>query len=221
MGLGLGDPVPDGTTLANFRKRMQSVGLQAKLLAELEATLQAEGLLAKKGTLVDATFIQSARRKSDPDQAVGHKGKGYSASVAVDASTKLVRRVATTDASVHDSKTLAAVLPGDPGKVYADLGYWGEPCRAAIRQVGGIPCIPHKRTRGKNLIPWQAGVNAVLAKTRSRVEHVFARWKTGFKLRNSRYAGLGKVNAYLHGIALAYNFQRLGFLFRRRALAWG
>ena len=132
----------------------------------------------------------------------------------MDRQTKLISKVHTMAASVHGSQSLAAVLPQEPGKVYPDLGDWGKPCEKTILGKAGLPCIAYKKPKDQALQPWQQGVNRVLSGIRSRVEHVFARWKAHFKLVNSRYAGLQKVNTYLKGLALAYNFQRLGFLSR-------
>ena len=129
---------------------------------------------------------------------------------------KLIRTVVTTDASVHDSKSLKETLPNNPGNTYADLGYWGNPCKKAITEAGGIPCIPYKKPKGKELEPWQKGLNTILSKIRSGVEHVFARWKIDFKMRNSRYSGQKKVHAFHCGMAVAYNFHRLGFLLRQK-----
>jgi len=216
LGLGISDRVPDSTTLEDFRHKLEAAGLQEKLLKELDALFVERGFFLKSGTLVDATFVKAARPKSDPDRRKGRKGNGYSASVSVGKKPKLIRTVETTDASVHDSQSLSATLPENPGKTYADLGYHGKPCENTIVQAGGTPCIPYKKSKGQELQPWQKGVNAILSKTRSGVEHIFARWKVDFRMRNSRYSGKVKVHAYHCGMAVAYNFHRLGFLLRRK-----
>jgi len=216
LGLGVSDSVPDASTLEDFRHKLEAGHLQERLLVALDRLFVEKGLIVSRGTLADASFVKAARPKQDPDRKNGHKGNGYSASVSVDKSAKLIRRQMTTDASVHDSQPLAAVLPEHPGKVYADLGYWGEPCRKVIVEAGGTPCIPYKKPKGKELAPWQKGINKILSKTRVRVEHVFARWETDFKLSTSRYVGLIKVNAYMCGLSVAYNLHRLGYLLRRK-----
>lgn len=222
LGLGLTDAVPDGTTLGLFRQKMQSVNLQLKLHGLICHLLEQKGLLLKQGTLVDATFVKASKPKADPDSKKGKKGKGYTVSVAVDNKTKIVRQVYVTDASVHDSQSLEAVLPAFVGdKVWVDLGYYGLTCLSAILATGAIRRMGYKKPKGKELHAWQKGLNRLLAKTRARVEHVFAGWKTRFKLTSSRYETLPKVTAYMHGVALASNLARIGFLFRHKSTVLG
>jgi transposase, IS5 family len=222
LGLGLTDAVPDGTTLGLFRQKMQSVDLQRKLHGLICNLLEQKGLLLKQGTLVDATFVKAAKPKHDPDSKTGKKGKGYSVSVAVDNKTKIVRQITVTDASVHDSQSLEAVLPAFVGsKVWVDLGYYGLKCLNAILATGAIRRMGYRKPKGEHLPGWQKGLNCLLAKTRARVEHVFAGWKLRFKLTSSRYESLPKVTAYMHGITLASNLARIGFLFRHKpAVVW-
>lgn len=223
LGLGMADPVPDGTTLALFRQKMQSVGLQEKLNETVCRLLEQKGLLLKQGTIVDATFVKGARPRHDPDSKKGKKGRGYSVSVAVDNQTKIVRKITVTDASVHDSQSLEAVLPAFTGsKVWVDLGYYGLRCLNAILATGAIRRMGYKKVKGQALPAWQKGLNKVVAKIRARVEHVFAGWKTRFRLKNSRYEGLEKVSGYMYGVALAGNLARIGYLFReKRSVVWG
>lgn len=223
LGLGVTDTVPDGTTLALFRQKMHSVGLQEKLNTLVCHLLGQKNLLVKQGTIVDATFVKAAKPKHDPDSKTGKKGRGYSVSVAMDNRTKIVRNIKVTDASVHDSQSLQAVLPEFVGsKVWVDLGYYGLSCLNTILATGAIRRMGYKKAKGKPLQPWQKGLNRLLARTRARVEHIFAGWKTRFKLNNSRYETVDKVSSYMNGVALAGNLARIGFLFRQKQqVVWG
>ena len=72
VGLGLSDAVPDETTLVRFRQRLREHGLHEQLLALVNRQLQAQGLISKTCTLVDATLLQAARRapgQRRPDEA--------------------------------------------------------------------------------------------------------------------------------------------------------
>jgi len=222
LKLGITDKIPDGTTLADFRHKMEACQLQQQLHILLDRLMQQQGLFVKAGTLVDATFIKAARPKTDPDRKTGKKGNGYSASVGVHKVKKLVRTVTVTDASVHDSQSLEAVLPENPGKVFMDLGYYGQPCKDVITAKGGTPRVGYKKPKGQELPGWKKALNKKLSRIRARVEHVFASWESRFKLKDSRYTTLAKVTGYLNGMTVAYNLARLGFLFRKqKQVVWG
>ena len=65
LGLGVNDRIPDSTTLEAFRHKLETAGLQEKLLKELDHLFSEKGFFLKSGTLVDATFVKAARPKSD------------------------------------------------------------------------------------------------------------------------------------------------------------
>jgi len=63
-GMNLEDPIPDATTLCRFRNRLVKAGLLDKLLAKINAQIQAHGLMVMHatGAVIDATLIESAAR---------------------------------------------------------------------------------------------------------------------------------------------------------------
>ena len=54
VGLGLQDATPDHSTISRFRQALEVDGLSAPLFTELAAQLDAQGLVLKHGTLLDA-----------------------------------------------------------------------------------------------------------------------------------------------------------------------
>lgn len=86
--------VPDGDTLGRFRNLLIQNGLQEKLFAQVVELLIARGLILKKGTIVDSTFIdapsstKNREKKHDPEAHSAKKGNvwhfGYKAHVGVD-----------------------------------------------------------------------------------------------------------------------------------------
>lgn len=86
--------VPDGDTLGRFRNLLIQNGLQEKLFAQVVELLIARGLILKKGTIVDSTFIdapsstKNREKKRDPEAHSAKKGNvwhfGYKAHVGVD-----------------------------------------------------------------------------------------------------------------------------------------
>ena len=57
VDLGLEDDTPDHSTISRFRQALEVDGLSARLFTELAAQLDAQGLVLKQGTLLDATLV--------------------------------------------------------------------------------------------------------------------------------------------------------------------
>ena len=83
-GLAITDTVPDHTTICRFRNLLVERGLLEKLFAELDKQLEKAGVILKRGTMLDATVIETSaarpngedRPSSDPDaRFVRRQGK--------------------------------------------------------------------------------------------------------------------------------------------------
>ena len=194
-------------------------------MARLDTFFKEQGLLLKEGNMVDASFIQAnskpkkdIEKQSDLDAEWGHKGFGYSATVNADRKTKLIRRVNTTSERPHDSKQLPTVLVGDEKEMFGDSAYLAN--QKALGTQGITPRIIQKKSRGKKGEPApelplrDKYRNKLFAKLRAPVEHVFACWKTIFKVNRAWYRGLERVNQQVQSLALAYNLRRYGYLCR-------
>ena len=72
-GINSSDEVPDGDTIGRFRNLLTRNGLQEKIFATVVEILMKRGLILKKGTIVDSTFIESPsstknrEKKRDPE----------------------------------------------------------------------------------------------------------------------------------------------------------
>jgi IS5 family transposase len=110
----------------------------------------------KTGTLVDATVVASASRAGEEAAWSGHRSRkaihGYKAHVAADADTGLVERLDVTPGNVHDGCAGGAVVPDDPGAVYADSAYRGAAFASTVAERGGEPLVvaTHYRGRAEN-----------------------------------------------------------------------
>ena len=71
--LSLGEPIPDETTILNFRHLLQANDLAEDILAAVNKHLERKGLLLKRGSIVDATIIaapsstKNAEGERDPE----------------------------------------------------------------------------------------------------------------------------------------------------------
>ena len=113
-GLKLSEPIPDETTILNFRHLLEEYDLAEDILKQVNAHLTRKGLLLKRGSIVDATIIaapsstKNADGQRDPEMHQTKKGEqwhfGMKAHIGVDADSGLVHTVTTTAANEADVK---------------------------------------------------------------------------------------------------------------------
>lgn len=224
LGLSLADEIPDETVLVRFRKRLVKAGIADELFATVLAQVEAAGVMIKRGTLVDATIVQSARRAPPKGKAGGDtdatwtvkNGKavahGFKAHIAADEGSEIVRAIATTTGSVHDSVPADELIEKAPAKaVYADAAYCDAKRRQNLRKQGIMPRIRFN-PRGGELTARQSALNYQWAKVRAKVEHVFADWKERRTLARCRYVGLKKNALHFTLLAIAHNLRRWSVL---------
>lgn len=224
LGLPLEAASPDHTTLCRFRNRLAEAGLSEKLFAEFEHQLDQRGLLLKRGTMIDASIVETAHRPPAPDGSrpavdadaahtarEGRRGQpyGYKLHAGVDQKSRLIRRLALTPANVNDTVPADELVCGDERAVYADKGYAKRARRLWLKSLGIKPRIMHKSWGGgPPLSRWQKRHNALIAPIRAEVEGVFATLKRWMGFARVRYRGLRKNASHIHLLAMAYNMNR-------------
>jgi IS5 family transposase len=226
-GLGMEQATPDHTTLCRFRERLNAAGLGGKLLALVNAQLEAKGLMLKRGTLIDATVVEAAaampgadavgRPRVDPDAAfLARAGKsglsyGYKAHVAVDEGSLLVRSAKLTPANVAETVVADELIldTRDGGAVYADKAYDTHARRALIAALGRQDGIMHRPNKHHPLTTAQTTRNVLLSKVRGRVETIFAVLKRVYGYRRTRYFGLVRNQLQLTLLAICFNLRRM------------
>ncbi|AMK75856.1 MULTISPECIES: IS5 family transposase [Methylomonas] len=139
IGLSDAKHAPDRNSFWLFRESLKELTLTKTLFNEFNRQLDRAGLIARKGQLIDASFVKvpvqrntpdenahikagetvedwsaSQRRQKDTDARWTKKGDksyyGYKNHVNVDNAHKLVRKYTVTDARVHDSQVLNDLL---------------------------------------------------------------------------------------------------------------
>jgi len=217
-GLRLTGPLPDETTILNFRHLLEEHGLGEALFAEINAHLQARGHRLKRGTIVDASIIdapsstKNEEGKRDPERRQVKKGNqwyfGMKAHIGVDAESGLAHSLETTSANVSDVATAHALLHGGEDRVWGDSGYQGVGQREENRDKAVDWQVAMKR--GKRRLLDQSGPEEAAehrkGSVRAKVEHPFLYVKRHFGYRKVRYRGLAKNT---QRIALLLGFSNL------------
>ena len=215
VGLDAGeDNLPDESTILRFRHLLEAHDLSLQILATVNATLAAKGLLLKSGTVVDATLIaapsltKNSSGERDPEMHQTKKGNqwhfGMKAHIGVDADSGLVHTVVGTAANVNDVTQAHALVHGAETDVFADAGYQGVGKRAETQDIKThwhVAMRPGKRKLLDKSTPMgaiQDQLERAKARIRAKVEHPFRVIKRQFGHMKVRYRGLAKNTAQLH-----------------------
>ncbi|WP_175854930.1 IS5 family transposase [Burkholderia anthina] len=215
VGLDAGeDNLPDESTILRFRHLLEAHSLSLQILATVNATLAAKGLLLKSGTVVDATLIaapsstKNSSGERDPEMHQTKKGNqwhfGMKAHIGVDADSGLVHTVVGTAANVNDVTQAHALVHGEEADVFADAGYQGVGKRDETQDIAvhwHVAMRPGKRKVLDKSTPMgaiQDQLEQVKASIRAKVEHPFRVIKRQFGHVKVRYRGLAKNTAQLH-----------------------
>jgi len=213
VGLKLTGPLPDETTILNFRHLLEKHNLGQGLLEEINAHLESQGLKLREGTIVDATIIEAPsstknrNQERDPEMHQTRKGNqwhfGMKAHIGVDSETGIVHSMSTTAANAHDVTETRHLLHGGETVVWGDAGYQGVHRREENLELEVEWRVAMRPGRRRKLEPDSAValVEKAKASVRAKVEHPFQRLKRQFGYWKVRYRGLAK------------NTERLALLF--------
>ncbi len=135
---------------------------------------------------------------------------GYKNHAKVDAKSKFINTYRVTDASVHDSQALDALLneKDKAQPLYADSAYTGEDQENVITQYKMKNEVHEKGYRNRPLTEVQNANNKIKSKTRVRVEHVFGFMEQSMNGLYLRCVGLVRATGIIGLINLTYNLFR-------------
>lgn len=213
--LGFPDPIPDSRTVWLFRDRMEKTGKDKQVWAELQRQLDAKGLTVKRGTIQDATFIESdpgspkkprgeeAKTRRSRDGTWAKKGNeihfGYKLHQKTDIDYCLIREIETSTASLHDSQVDLSI----EGKVVIrDRGYFGVRAR-------GVDFTMKRRTTDKPLDALDKERNRLISILRSPGERPHAVIKRVFGAGRVLVTTVQRVNVKMMVTAFAFNLYQL------------
>lgn len=220
VGLSFTDKTPDETTFVKFRARLRDAGLHDVIFDAVVEHIEAQGLLVREGTMVDATIIEAPRGRPRPDGTTtrdqdasftakhGVPHHGYKGHIAADLSG-IVTDYRFGTAKEHDSKHIDDLTMNEEKLVLADSAYSKEERRRELRSRGVIDGIVYKRQRGQEeLHEHQERWNSLVAPLRARVEHPTGMMKQQLGYRKVRYRGMER-NAFDFALTMtACNIKR-------------
>lgn len=202
VGIPFNQEIPDFTTLWYFKEALIEHRLMDKLFSSINRQMELHGLILKKGTLADATIIESSgpplsdkkreELESAPSPQVDTEAKstqkngkmyfGYKGHIGVDVESKLIRKRKFTPANVHDSQVLERLVSGDEKSLWADKAYANDKLKRAARFVGLYYGILDRSRRGQALSGKQRHRNKQKSSVRASVEHPFAFMRNKLKM---------------------------------------
>jgi transposase, IS5 family len=222
--LDANEPAPDETTICRFRQRLIACQLHEQLLELLNRQLEARGYIVKRTTLVDATIVESSRKRPEVEAAANgtapdadasytcnnHRSfYGYKAHISSDLEHNLIRTALISTASVQDGHMFERVAPEDTGKIYADKIYDTKKVKAWMRERRIHNCILKKGAIHIKLSARDHERNHKKGLVRRNIERIFGNLKQWQGYRRVRYLGLAKNQLELTLKAVAYNLKRM------------
>ena len=202
LGFGLGDQVPDKNTIWLYEDKLSKSEVGKAIFDQFFKEILQKGYVTRAGSIVDASFIEAPKRKNtkeqretlkkgeipeewvdeehpqkliqrDTDATWTKKGNeshfGYKDTVKVDSDSKLITDFAVTTASTNDAKAAEGIFDENDKVAYGDSAYPNMELPEGVENQ-----ISEKAQRGHPLTEEQRLNNHRKAKTRCRVEHVFA-----------------------------------------------
>lgn len=225
-GFGLSDGTPDETTICRFRAALAEADLLEACFVEVNRQLEAQGLVLKKGTLLDASIVaaqhkppsrQAGMGASDPREPgadwASKNGKsffGYKLHIGIDEGSGIVRRALFTPARTADSAVADALVSGDERAVYADRAYDMKARRQRLRAAGIRDRLMHRANKHHPKLPrWMERRNQLIARRRAPVEAVFSAMKRLYGKARARCHSLKRNAADFLAFLTIFNLRRV------------
>ncbi len=229
VGLSLHDPTPDHTTLWRFRQELAQDGLVDRVFGEINRQLEAQNLILKRGTLIDASLVAAhanpprkprgepaeapAKPSADRDARWGRKGKksvfGYKIHIGADIDHTLIRRFDLTNGSVTDTEPADGLICGDEKAVYGDQAYYTHARHARLTEARIKDRLMHRPNKHHpELPPRQKRRNRMIGRIRAAVERPFAVFKERYGMRRMRFYTLVRNRVHVALACCCYNLRR-------------
>ncbi|MEM6614778.1 MAG: IS5 family transposase [Cyanobacteria bacterium P01_C01_bin.72] len=138
---------------------------------------------------------------------------GYKNHINIDVDYGFIRRYEVTDAAVHDSQVLGALLDNEnQGEgLWGDSAYRSSLIESVLEILKFLSHINERAYRNRPLTEKQIESNRQRSKVRAKVEHVFGHWVNSMGGKLMRSIGQQSVKATIGLKNLVYNLKRYVF----------
>jgi transposase, IS5 family len=239
LGVGLSETLPDHSSLWRFREAL-GPDTSERVFAEIGRQIEAQGFVLKQSTLIDASLVPAAvnapkkpvgplpadrdgrpasklvRSPLDPDagwtKKEGRYYFGYKVHVAMDETSRIVRRVLFTAANVNESGPADRLICGDEKMVLADKAYDSRERRALLHELGIENGIMRRGHPSRPLTRAETRCNNRIGRRRGAIEPIFSLFKNVYGLARARYRGLARNATAVLLAAAAMNLKRVAAL---------
>lgn len=239
LGLGLSEALPDHSTLWRFREAL-GPKLAERIFAEIGAQIERSGFVLKQGTLIDASLVPAAvnppkkpdeppgldehgrpasklvKSELDPDAGWTKKsGKhffGYKLHVAMDQTSRIIRRLLVTSANVNESGPADSLICGDEAIVLADKAYDSHSRTRWLKELGIANGIMRRGHPRRPLTQRDKRRNKQIGRQRGAIEPLFSQYKNIYRLARARYRGLARNSTDFLLAAICMNLKRVAVL---------
>ena len=138
---------------------------------------------------------------------------GYKNHISIDVDYGFIRRYQVTDAAVHDSQVLGALLDDEnEGEgIWADSAYRSSLIESVLQILKFLSHINERAYRNHPLTEKQIEANRERSQVRAKVEHVFGNWVNSMGGKLMRSIGKQSVKATIGLKNLVDNLKRYVF----------
>lgn len=211
--------IPDRTTIWTFKERLVKAGASASVFDAVNGQLALHGYIARGGQIIDASIVQVPRQSLDKEE----KSLVEDGAMPVDWSVPKRRQkdIEARWTKKHGKSFFGYKLSANADKRYKlirKLKVDGER-EARLMGAGWRMFIQRKGNKDKPLSDTQKRRNRRIAKSRARVEHVFA-GLAQMGQKTVRSIDLARATLHLNWKAAAYNLRRLCYLKEARIEAF-
>ena len=135
---------------------------------------------------------------------------GYKNHVRADAESGIITDYTITDASVHDSQELSALVNENKlaEVLFADSAYKSAKTDVALDKLGIKNFIHEKGARNRPLSELHKGLNRLKSQIRCKIEHIFGCVENSMGGPEQEYIGLNRNSTGIGLSNLAYNLLR-------------